>query len=147
MVEHLNAAMVKCFVYLQVRGTCPWFLFAEKYVKMLIEKGKIDKDSAVVRMLIEKGIISSAVVATSSREDFLPPVDDMRIAIRHIEGLVEANRTELVPLLDELVSLKNGAVRVDEKLQKLINIGKTASVCLVVLVVFVVLGVVMMLVK
>ena len=47
-------------------------------------------------------------------------------------------------LLDDVVSLKN---RVDEKLEKLVVIGKIAAVCLVVLAVFVVVGVIIMVIK
>ena len=53
----------------------------------------------------------------------------------------------MAPLLDDIVSLKNGADRVDEKQQKLIDMGKIAAVCLVVVAVFVVLGVIIMFFK
>lgn len=114
-------------------GTCPWYLFADKYEKMLIEKGFIQKNRTVV--------------AGIRAEKALPTVEQIRIAIEHIEGLVEANKTELAPLLDDVVSLKNGADRVDEKLQNLVVIGKIAAVCLVVVAVFVIVGVIIMLVK
>jgi ubiquinone biosynthesis protein UbiJ len=110
----------------------PWYLFADKYEKMLIANGKIEMtgDVAIIRP-----------------EESLPEVEQIRIAIRRLEGLVEANKTELAPLLDDVVSLKNGADRVDEKLHKLIDIGKIVVVCLVVVAVFVVVGVVTMVVK
>lgn len=100
-------------------------------------------------MLIGKGIIQKrgAAVASIRTEQAFPEVDQIRIAIGRIEGLVEANRTELAPLLDDVVSLKNGADRVVDKLQKLIDIGKIAAMCLVIVAVFVVVGVVTMLFK
>jgi hypothetical protein len=110
----------------------PRYLFAAKYKKMLIANGKIEK---------------TGVVAIIRPEESLPEVEQIRIAIRRLEGLVEANKTELAPLLDDVVSLKNGADRVDEKLHKLIDIGKIVVVCLVVVAVFVVVGVVTMVVK
>jgi hypothetical protein len=114
-----------------VLGTCPWYIFADKYQKMLFAKGIIEK--------IE------TVVATIRPEESLPEVEEIRIAIGCLEGLLEANKIELAPLLDAVVSLKNGADRVDENLQKLIDIGKIAAVCLVVVVVFVVVVVVVIL--
>ena len=97
-------------------------------------------------MLIAKGIIekSGTVVAAIRPDGSLPEVEQMRIGIGCIEALVEANMTELAPLLDDVVSLKN---RVDEKLEKLVFIGKIAALCLVVLVVFVVVGVIIMVIK
>jgi hypothetical protein len=116
-----------------VPESCPWYLFADKYEKMLIATGIIEK--------------RGTAMAGIRLEQSLPEVEQIRIAIGRIEGLVEANKTELARLLDDVLSLKNGTDRVDEKLQKLIDIGKFAAVCLVVLAVFVVVGVIVMLVK
>ena len=74
-------------------------------------------------------------------------VEQIKIAIRRIEGVLEANKTKLTPLFDDVLSLKNGSDRVAEKLQKLIDLGKIVAVCLVVVVVFVVLGVIIMFFK
>ena len=92
-------------------------------------------------MLIANGIIekSGTAMAAMKPEGSLPEVEEMRTGIGRIEALVEANKTELAALLDDVVSLKN---RVDEKLEKLVVIGKFAAVCLVVLAVSVVVGVV-----
>ena len=97
-------------------------------------------------MLIAKGIIEkSGTAGAAIRPDgSLPEVEHMRIGIGCIEALVEANKTELTPLLDDVVSLKN---RGDEKLEKLVLIGKIAALCLVVLAVFVVVGVIIMVIK
>lgn len=95
--------------------------------------------------MIEK---RGTVVADIRPEEFLFEADHNRIAIGRIEGLVEANNTELVPLLsDDVVSVKSGTERVLEKLQKLIVLGKIRAMCLVIVAVFVVLGVIIMLFK
>lgn len=95
--------------------------------------------------MIEK---RGTVVADIRPEEFLFEADHNRIAIGRIEGLVEANNTELVPLLsDDVVLVKSGTERVLEKLQKLIVLGKIRAMCLVIVAVFVVLGVIIMLFK
>jgi hypothetical protein len=100
-------------------------------------------------MLFAKGIIekTETAVATIRPEESLPEVEEIRIAIGCLEGLLEANKTELTPLLADVVSLKNGSDRVAEKLQKLVDLGKIVAVCLVVAAVFLVLGVITMFFK
>jgi len=71
-------------------------------------------------------------------------VEQIKITIGRLEGVVEANKTELTPLLANVVSLKNGSDRVAEKLQKLVDLEKFVAVCLVVAAVFLVLGVITM---
>ena len=97
-------------------------------------------------MLIANEIIekSGTAMAAMKPEGSLTEVEEMRTGIGRIEALVEANKTELAALLDDVVSLKN---RVDEKLEKLVLIGKIAALCLVVLAVFVVVGVIIMVIK
>ena len=81
------------------------------------------------------------------QEDTMNEVEQIKIAIGRLEGVVEANKTELTPLLADVVSLKNGSDRVAEKLQKLVDLGKIVAVCLVVAAVFLVLGVITMFFK
>ena len=81
---------------------------------------------------------------TGTRPEPLAEVEQIKIAIGRLEGVVEANKTELTPLLADVVSLKNGSDRVAEKLQKLVDLGKIVAVCLVVAAVFLVLGVITM---
>jgi len=105
-------------------------LFADKYEKLLIAKGLVEK-----RGTADAGI---------RQEDSMNEVEQIKIAIGRLEGVVEANKTELTPLLADVVSLKNGSDRVAEKLQKLVDLGKIVAVCLVVAAVFLVLGVITM---
>jgi len=105
-------------------------LFADKYEKLLIAKGLVEK-----RGTTDAGI---------RQEDSMNEVEQIKIAIGRLEGVVEANKTELTPLLANVVSLKNGSDRVAEKLQKLVDLGKIVAVCLVVAAVFLVLGVITM---
>ena len=115
---------------LQDSTTCPWYLFADKYEKLLIAKGLVEK-----RGTTDAGI---------RQEDSMNEVEQIKIAIGRLEGVVEANKTELTPLLADVVSLKNRSDRVAEKLQKLVDLGKIVAVCLVVAAVFLVLGVITM---
>ena len=115
---------------LQDSTTCPWYLFADKYEKLLIAKGLVEK-----RGTTDAGI---------RQEDSMNEVEQIKIAIGRLEGVVEANKTELTPLLADVVSLKNESDRVAEKLQKLVDLGKIVAVCLVVAAVFLVLGVITM---
>jgi hypothetical protein len=112
-----------------VPGTCPWYVFADKYEKLLASMGLIQR--------------AGTAVATSRPEVYVDVCREHRIPIGRQEGLLEANKTELAPLL----TLKNGADGVDEKLQKLIALGQISAVCLVVVAVLVVAVVVIMLVK
>lgn len=105
-------------------------MFADKYEKLLIAKGLVEK-----RGTADAGI---------RQEDSMNEVEQIKIAIGRLEGVVEANKTELTPLLADVVSLKNGSDRVAEKLQKLVDLGKIVAVCLVVAAVFLVLGVITM---
>lgn len=118
---------------MQVPGSCPWYLFADKYEKLLIGRGLIQK----------RGTAAGGI----SAEESLTEAEQMKIAIGRIEGLVEANKTELTPLLYSVVSLKNGTDSVDAKLQKLVVLGKIGAVCLVLVTVLVVVGLIIMLVK
>jgi hypothetical protein len=108
-------------------------LFVDKYEKLLIAKGLVEK-----RGTADAGI---------RQEDSTNEVEQIMIAIGRLEGVVEANKTELTPLLADVVSLKNGSDRVAEKLQKLVDLGKIVAVCLVVAAVFLVLGVITMFFK
>lgn len=108
-------------------------MFADKYEKLLIAKGLVEK-----RGTADAGI---------RQEDSMNEVEQIKIAIGRLEGVVEANKTELTPLLADVVSLKNGSDRVAEKLQKLVDLGKIVAVCLVVAAVFLVLGVITMFFK
>jgi hypothetical protein len=108
-------------------------LFVDKYEKLLIAKGLVEK-----RGTADAGI---------RQEDSTNEVEQIKIAIGRLEGVVEANKTELTPLLADVVSLKNGSDRVAEKLQKLVDLGKIVAVCLVVAAVFLVLGVITMFFK
>ena len=85
---------------LQDSTTCPWYLFADKYEKLLIAKGLVEK-----RGTADAGI---------RQEDSMNEVEQIKITIGRLEGVVEANKTELTPLLADVVSLKNGSDRVAE---------------------------------
>lgn len=108
-------------------------MFVDKYEKLLIAKGLVEK-----RGTADAGI---------RQEDSTNEVEQIKIAIGRLEGVVEANKTELTSLLADVVSLKNGSDRVAEKLQKLVDLGKIVAVCLVVAAVFLVLGVITMFFK
>lgn len=103
-------------------------MFADKYEKFLINKGIVEK-----RRPTDAGI---------RLEDSCPQVEQIRLAIGRLEGVVEANKTELTPLLADVVSLKNGNDRVAEILQKLVDLGKIVTACLVVVAIFLVVGVI-----
>lgn len=96
-------------------STCRWYLFQDKYERLLISKGIIE----------------------GRRLEVDQPVPEMSSEVAGFEGAVDS-RDNAVPLLGQIGGL-------DAKLKKLVILGQIGVVCTLIIAVFVVVGVILLL--
>jgi hypothetical protein len=107
-----------------VSGTCLWFLFADKYEKMLIDRRVI------------------AITGVETEQ----PVPELSDEVGGLQVAVDGANNVLACVNDDVEALKATIGGVDAKLKKLVVLGEIGVVFIVILAVFVVLGVIKMLV-